>query len=255
MINNNLTIFNNELFGEVRFIQVDGKPYAVGSDVAKALGYARPTKAIQDHCKGVLKWDMGVVTGEKSTGEDAIQNVKMSVIPEGDIYRLIIRSKLPSAEKFESWVFDEVLPQIRMTGGYIPVKEEDSEQEILAKALQIMNKTLEKKDLIIQQQQATLQEQQPKVEYHDAVLNTTNLVSITEIANDLGLTPQQLNTFLKVKGIQNKQYKDWKISKQYFFLIDEGYADYHIFVIGGQARQHLKWTERGRKWIVDLYNF
>ena len=105
---NSLQIFNSEEFGEIRTIEIDGKPYFVGTDVAKALGYSNPRKAILDHCKGVTKRDTPTSSGIQS----------MSYINEGDLYRLIMKSKLPSAEKFESWVMDEVLPTIRKTGSY-----------------------------------------------------------------------------------------------------------------------------------------
>lgn len=105
---NELQIFNSWEFGEIRTIEIDGKPYFVGTDVAKALGYSNPRKAILDHCKGVTKRDTPTSSGIQS----------MSYINEGDLYRLIMKSKLPSAEKFESWVMDEVLPTIRKTGSY-----------------------------------------------------------------------------------------------------------------------------------------
>lgn len=105
---NELQIFNSEEFGEIRTVEIDGKPYFVGSDVAKALGYSNPRKAILDHCKGVTKRDTPTSSGIQS----------MSYINEGDLYRLIMKSKLPSAEKFEAWVMDEVLPTIRKTGSY-----------------------------------------------------------------------------------------------------------------------------------------
>lgn len=105
---NELQIFNSGEFGEIRTIEIDGKPYFVGTDVAKALGYSNPRKAILDHCKGVTKRDTPTSSGVQS----------MSYINEGDLYRLIMKSKLPSAEKFESWVMDEVLPIIRKTGSY-----------------------------------------------------------------------------------------------------------------------------------------
>lgn len=105
---NELQIFNSGEFGEIRTIEIDGKPYFVGTDVAKALGYSNPRKAILDHCKGVTKRDTPTSSGIQS----------MSYINEGDLYRLIMKSKLPSAEKFESWVMDEVLPTIRKTGSY-----------------------------------------------------------------------------------------------------------------------------------------
>lgn len=105
---NDLQIFNNEEFGEVRMTEIDGKPYFVATDVATALGYTNPRKAVNDHCKGVTKRDTPTSSGVQS----------MSYINEGDLYRLIMKSKLPSAEKFERWVMDEVLPSIRKTGSY-----------------------------------------------------------------------------------------------------------------------------------------
>lgn len=108
---NELQIFNSDEFGEIRTIEIDGKPFFVGTDVTKALGYSNPRKAILDHCKGVVKRDTPTSSGIQS----------MSYINEGDLYRLIMKSKLPSAEKFESWVMDEVLPTIRKTGSYKPM--------------------------------------------------------------------------------------------------------------------------------------
>lgn len=106
---NELKIFENTEFGQVRTVEIDGKIYFVASDVAKALGYAIPSKAVNTHCKGVSKMEVPTNGGVQ----------QMLIIPEGDIYRLVVKSELPSAEKFESWVFDEVLPSIRMTGSYV----------------------------------------------------------------------------------------------------------------------------------------
>lgn len=110
---NELQIFNSEEFGQVRTVEINGKPYFVANDVAKALGYVETAKAIRTHCKGVSEMDI--------PSKGGIQCMK--IIPEGDIYRLIVRSKLPSAEKFEKWVFDEVIPSIRTNGGYIAGQE------------------------------------------------------------------------------------------------------------------------------------
>ena len=105
-MDNKIEVFKNEQFGEVRTILEGETLLFCGSDIAKALGYARPGKAIIDHCKGVLKRDTLTSGGMQS----------LSYIPEGDVYRLIVHSKLPAAEKFEHWLFDEVVPTIRKTG-------------------------------------------------------------------------------------------------------------------------------------------
>lgn len=103
-----LKIFNNSEFGNIRTVEIDGKPYFVGKDVANALGYSNPRDAISRHCKGVVKHDSFKEGGQL-----------IALISEGDMYRLITHSKLESAERFEIWVFDEVLPTIRKTGGYL----------------------------------------------------------------------------------------------------------------------------------------
>lgn len=105
---NDLKVFSNTEFGELGVMVIDGKEYFPATQCAKLLGYAKPADAIRNHCKGVFKTETPTNGG--------IQ--KVNYIPEGDLYRLIVSSKLPAAEKFERWVFDEVLPSIRKNGGY-----------------------------------------------------------------------------------------------------------------------------------------
>ena len=107
-----IEIFSNQEFGKIRTIEVDGKPYFVANDVAKALGYAKPNNAVNVHCKHTLI--QGIPHPQSET-----KTLKVNVIPEGDVYRLVSHSELPNAEKFESWVFDEVLPSIRKRGTYM----------------------------------------------------------------------------------------------------------------------------------------
>ncbi|WP_455577053.1 BRO-N domain-containing protein [Anaerosinus sp.] len=115
---NELQIFSNKQFGEIRTIEIEAKIYFVASDVARALGYKNTRDAILKHCKGVVKRDIPTNGGKQL----------MNVIPEGDLYRLVTHSELPSAEKFESWIFDEVLPTIRKTGTY-SIKQESASKE------------------------------------------------------------------------------------------------------------------------------
>lgn len=108
---NDIQIFNSPEFGEIRTMVIGGKPWFVGSDIAKALGYAKPQNAVTTHCKHSLK--QGIPHPQS---RDKV--IEALIIPEGDMYRLISKSKLKSAEQFEEWVFDEVLPTIRKTGAY-----------------------------------------------------------------------------------------------------------------------------------------
>ena len=105
---NDLQVFQNSEFGELQVLERDGKPYFPATACAKVLGYKRPADAITAHCKGSVKYRVPTNGG----------NQELKFIPEGDLYRLIVHSKLPTAERFEKWVFDEVLPSIRRTGSY-----------------------------------------------------------------------------------------------------------------------------------------
>ena len=105
---NEMQVFQNSEFGELGVLEIEGKPWFPATACARKLGYANPQKAIRDHCKGVNEMVTPTNGGTQT----------MRFIPEGDLYRLITHSKLPGAERFEKWVFDEVLPSIRKTGGY-----------------------------------------------------------------------------------------------------------------------------------------
>ena len=124
-MNTQIQIFKNSQFGEVRVTEIDGKTYFVGNDVAKALGYASPKDAISRHCKGATFHRL-------PDSQGFVQDTK--VIPEGDIYRLAAKSELPGAEAFESWIFDEVLPTIRKTGGYMVGKPLTTAEQLLKSA-------------------------------------------------------------------------------------------------------------------------
>ena len=148
---NEMRIFENEQFGKVRIIEEDGKVLFCGTDVAVALGYTNPRKAVRDHTPHGTKRSIRVQTGKKADGTPAVQMVETLFIPEGDVYRLITRSKLPAAEQFESWVFDEVLPSIRKTGGYIAGENQMSDDELVARALLMLKKKLEARNLELDQ--------------------------------------------------------------------------------------------------------
>lgn len=146
-MNNQLEIFKNEQFGEVRALELNGKPYFIGKDIAKALGYAIPSKAINTHCKGVSKMEV------PSNG--GIQ--QMLVIPEGDVYRLIMKSQLPEAEKFEAWVMDEILPSIRKNGMFAVDELLDNPDLLIATATKLKEERIarleaEKKALLAEKE-------------------------------------------------------------------------------------------------------
>lgn len=168
----NLQTFVNQEFGEIRTLEDNGRILFCGSDVANSLGYAQPHKAVERHCKG---------GGTFHTVTDSLgRHQKAKFITEGNLYRLISNSKLPTAEHFELWVFDEVLPQIRKTGGYIPHSTTDTDSEIMAKALLIANKTIEQKDQTIIQLSNQIEEQKPSVDFAKTVQGSDQNILVRE---------------------------------------------------------------------------
>ena len=138
----NVTVFNNDVFGALRTIERDSEIWFVASDVAKALGYRNISDALSKHCRYVAKCDIPHPQGKGT--------LEINIIPEGDLYRLIIRSKLPAAEQFEEWVFDEVLPSIRKTGKYeIPKQSIDKDLEIKKLAVETMKVRTEQSKLLL----------------------------------------------------------------------------------------------------------
>ena len=228
---NHLQIFNSEEFGEIRTIDIDGKPYFVGTDVTKALGYSNPRKAILDHCKGVTKRDTPTSSGIQS----------MSYINEGDLYRLIMKSKLPSAEKFEMWVMDEVLPAIRNHGLYATDN--------------VIDNILNNPDFGIELLTRLKGERAARVEAErkNAILMHVNKTyTVTEIAKELGLrSVTQLNKILAEKKIQYSVNGTWVMYSKYS---DLGYEEIKQEVLdSGKVIYHRRITQMGREFILSLF--
>lgn len=169
---NNIQVFNNEEFGEVRVIEENGKPFFCGNDVAKALGYSNAPDAMRRHCRAIVKRDTPI-SGKMQ---------EINYIPEGDVYRLITHSKLPAAERFESWVFDTVLPSIRKTGGYIQGEESMSDDDLIARALVMAQKKIELREQQLKEKDAQLELQKPKVDFADHVTDSDNAIDMGTFA-------------------------------------------------------------------------
>ena len=234
---NELMLFDNEEFGEIRGMEIDGKPYVVAKDIAKALGYKDTTNAIKQHCKWVVKYHLPHPQSKTKT-------IEVNIIPEGDIYRLITKSKLPSAQKFEEWVMDEVLPQIRQTGGYIPLSEEDDDATIMAKALLVAQKTLDKKNELIKNLQ-------PKADWFHTFINSEGTYSSTQVAKLFKISSaRKLNKLLNENKIIYKQGNNWmpyaNIDKTWYKLI-AGSNNEHTY-------SQLKFSPKGVYEISKILN-
>ena len=252
LVTNELQIFNNPEFGEIRIIEMDGEPWFVGKDVAEILGYANPSKALSDH-----------VDAEDKLNNESLSSLNLNlgqrggwIINESGLYSLVLSSKLPNAKKFKHWVTADVLPAIRKTGMY--ATEELLENPDLAiqafTALKLEREKNKKLNTTVKVQEQQIMELQPKASYYDLVLNCPDLLSVTVIAKDYGKSAKWLNNFLKEHKIQFKQGKIWLLYKEY---AEQGYTSTKTHTVNGNdGKQHSKvntyWTQKGRLFIYAL---
>lgn len=177
---------------DVRVVERDGEPWFVAKDVADILGYTNPQKAVRDHCKGATP--VGGERGVHPLGLDP-QTV---IIPERDVYRLIMRSKLPAAERFEEWVVAIVLPSIRKTGSYDahqPAPESD--EDLLARALLIADEKRRHAETRAITAEAQVEAARPKVVAYDRFINSHGLYGLQNAARVLGERPNKFIAMLK----------------------------------------------------------
>ncbi|WP_122788849.1 phage antirepressor KilAC domain-containing protein [Intestinibacillus sp. Marseille-P6563] len=189
---NELQIFQNAEFGTIRTIEENGKVLFCGSDVAKALGYKNPSKALSDHCKGITKRYTPTKSGTQ----------EMNFIPEGDIYRLAAKSELPGADKFESWIFDEVLPSIRKHGAYMTPETLEAAimnpDTLIKIATALKDEQEKRKALEIANSALTVDNQimKPKADYFDEIVDRNLLTNFRETAKQLNVPPRKFVSFL-----------------------------------------------------------
>ena len=221
--------FHHQMFGEIRTMTNEkGEIFFVGKDVAQALGYNNPLKAIRDH---VDEDDKGVNVSFTPGGKQ-----KTTIINESGLYSLILSSKLPQAKAFKRWVTNEVLPQIARTGGYIPTRnmrtgEQLTDGEVIEVANRIMQRTISRYNL-----------------------PTDDCLTTSEIAKTLGMTTKDLNLFLVALGVQFWNGSRYKLKGNYERL---GYASnrlFHYYALDGEKKErtYLVWTPRGRDFINGL---
>ena len=191
---NDLTIFTNDKFGEIRTTVVNGEPWFVGKDIAEALGYKRARGAIAAHVHEDDALKQGLT--------DSLGREQETIfINESGLYALIFGSKLDSSKQFKRWVTSEVLPQIRKTGGYIPLKEDEPNEVFLARAVKIANETLKNKDEIIAKQKKRIQSLEETEKDWKLLMDCKGTFSINEIAHFIGIGEYKLFTQMRKIGI------------------------------------------------------
>lgn len=258
---NELKLFQSPIFGQVRTVVMNGQVMFAATDVAKCLGYANPQKAIRNHCKSIGVNEMDTPT------KGGIQKVRF--ITKGNVVRLVASSELPQAEEVESWIFDEVIPTVLETGGYISTTPNDTPEEIMARALTIAQATLAKREERLKQLEAETEQQQatielqnkeikeaaPKVNYYNNHLQSVNTLTSTQIAKQIGMDAEKLHKKLKEANVIYRQSGQWLLHSPYStwglhstrtqtYTRSDGSIGTNVYTV---------WTERGRRFIIALY--
>lgn len=242
---NKIQEFFNEKFGTVRTIEIDGITYFYGIDIAKSLGYSNASKAVLTHCKKILKKTLE--TSNSQNGKTV--KGKVSLITKSDIYRLIVRSDLESADEFESWIFDEILPTIERTGAYI---EDGREEEMIEKYFPSISDDV--KLLMIKDLQKAVKDEQEKnkelQQFYDDLMNTEGLYHMGMIAKQLKIGRNTMLSYLRGKGIMfyqdnsNVPYQRF-INQKLFAVVETPCAD-------GNYRPVTYATKKGLEYIRKL---
>lgn len=245
---NNMQIFKNEQFGEVRVVEQNGEPWFVGKDVAEILGYSDTNKAVAMHVD-----DEDKKLNDKSSSSFGQRGAHL--INESGLYSLILSSKLPQAKQFKRWVTSEVLPSIRKHGGYINGQESMTDEELLSKALIMAQSKIEEKTRQIERMK-------PKEIFADAVTASHNSILVGELAkvlrqNGIEIGQNRLFEWLRGNGYLIKRKDlDWNMPTQMamelgLFEIKETvitHADGHTSV-----NKTVKVTGKGQQYFINKF--
>jgi len=237
----NIQIYENIEFGKIGVLMINGKPYFPATECATILGYSKPHNAVDRHCRYSLK--RGVPHPQSP---DKV--LEVNYIPEGDLYRLIIRSKLPAAVRFEAWVCDEVLPSIRTHGAYINDDVLRRMREDSAYATELIQQLTDEK-VRNTNLQNYVDKIEPKAWYYDIILQCPDAVQASIVAKDYGMSAVKFNKLLHALGVQYKVGKTWILYSRYE---SKGYTVSKTYKINGITVIHTCFTQQGRIWLYGL---
>lgn len=263
MTNEIQKFYNNE-FGELDVLQDGDKFWFPASECAKTLGYSNPRAAVIRHCEGdgVTKRD-AVYEKDNQFGSMSTQTETINYIDEGNLYRLIVRSKLPRARAFEKWVFDEVLPSIRKHGAYIIPELLDELQRNTEKNAELIKNLADEHRQRINAEtsirslesakaalEAKIEKDKPKLTYYDMILDNPEAVPVTLIAKDYGYGAVRFNQMLHEYGIQFRVGGTWELYQEY---ANNGYTHGNVhYTKGNHAKMHTCWTQKGRLFLYEF---
>ena len=275
-MSNEIKVFENEEFGSVRTMIIDGNPWFVGKDIADALGYSKARNALAAHVDDEDKTTALIQGGGSNYKSKAV------IINESGLYSLILSSKLGTAKKFKRWVTSEVLPSIRKHGAYLTdetlsrvsentdeaerlfrelkeeklrannLQKENSELEELVSKLKKSNDDLNFDITLLETKTAALE---PKADYYDEIMKSNRLTTVSKIASEYGMSAQQFNHLLSKLNVQFKSNETWYLCQEYegkgFVKTDVRKCfDYRYRFF--RSYVHTRWTQKG---VEFLYRF
>lgn len=262
-----IQVFGHPQFGEIRVTGTSDEPLFCLVDICKALDIKNPSRAKGSLKQAGVHFLNGVSKVKNQYGETGFkQTINFTFVSEQNLYRLIMRSNKPQAEPFQDWVCGEVLPSIRKAGGFILVREGNTEEDIRRRAEEVLRATLEQKDKLIREQKVLLGQKNrqiaeqdveidrllPKALYADSVLESISCYTTTQIAKELGMTAQELNRWLCAERIQYYQSGQYMLYAEYAHRgLAKSRTHYELFVGRDtvHTRMYLVWTETGREFI------
>lgn len=217
-MNEIMAIWTNEEFGDVRSVEIDGDPWFVGKDVAAALGYSNTKDALGRHVDPEDK------RGSRFTTPSGEQ--EMTIINESGLYSLVMSSKLPGAKKFKRWITSEVIPSIRKHGAYMTpetVEELLMNPDTMIELLQrLKEEQVRRKELetVVSVKDQQIAEMTPKAGYYDLILMNKDVMPISKIAKDYGMSAQRMNILLHEMGEQHTRVRTCWTQKGRLFIYD-----------------------------------
>ena len=248
-MNNELINFHHEMFGDIRAIEKDGEPWFVGKDVAVALGYSNASKAVMVHVDEEDKQKVML----KADSQNGNVVTATTLINESGLYSLVLSSKLPQAKVFKHWVTAEVLPSIRRHGAYATAPT--IEKIIASPEFGIaLLKNLQQEQNMRREAELRVRRLQPLADYTALILACPETVSVSQVAQDYGMSAVAFNRILNRAGIQYSVGGQWVLYAAYK---DRGLVQSYTFNYRHNdgtdgCRMYTRWTQRGRLFLYDI---
>ena len=247
--NNPVTIFESEMFGQVRTMTIEGSPWFVAVDVCRALELSNPTVSL-DRLDEDERMTLSSTEGHSGQRGGA---QSLNFVNEPGLYTLVLGSRKPQAKAFKRWIVHEVIPQIRKTGGYIPVDAKDDEVTTLSKALEIASRTLKHKDSLLKERDTLIKALLPVEEKYNRMMNSEKLLSLNSVAKLVGTGRSTLMQEMRDDKILMKRNTDGASVPTQAYINRGLLTTKMVWCADGTYRPVCKVTRQGLDYLCDWW--